>query len=180
MAVSSTTFAQRMKTINAGQTTSWTVPGQGLATLSDERSFLKKSSVKTGKKSTAKKASQKKRGPLMYIAALAVGAVSVIAARWIDFTYLDAALAFAADKGLDAASMIVGVPTSLGLAVVISLVAMFVLGLRSKQTVPLQAAGFGAAVLFEADLVALAPTVYAQFYPQSWIADMMASATLLT
>lgn len=175
MAVSSTTFAQRMDKIHSGKTTSWTVPGQGLASVKDERSFLSKSGVKMRQKSTAKK-----RGPLMYIIALIVGAASVIAARWIDFTYLDKALAFAAEKGVDAASIIGSVPTSLSLAVIISLVAMFVLGLRSKQTVPLQAAGFMGALMFEGDLVALAPDVYARFYPQSWIADMMASATLLT
>ena len=175
MAVSTTTFAQRMDKINSGKTTSWTVPGQGLATLKDENSFLRKSSVKTVKKST-----QKKRNPLMYVAALAVGAVSVIAARWIDFTYLDTAMAFAAEKGVDAAALIGNVPTALSLAVVISIVAMFMLGLRSKQTVPLQMAGFLGAVLFEGELVALAPEVYARFYPQSWIADMMASASLLT
>jgi len=175
MAVSSTTFAQRMDKINSGKTTSWTVPGQGLATTRDERSFLKKSSVKMVKKST-----QKKRNPLMFVLALAVGAVSVIAARWIDFTYLDTAMAFAADKGVDAASIIGSVPTALSLAVVISIVAMFMLGLRSKQTVPLQMAGFMGAFIFEGELVALAPEVYARFYPQSWIADMMASATLLT
>lgn len=179
MAVSSTTFAQRMAKINNGQTTSWTVPGQGLADLRDERSFLSKMSKKTGTK-MVRKSTQKKRNPLMYIVALAVGAVSVIAARWINFTYLDSALAFAADKGVDAASLIANVPTALSLAVLISIVAMFVLGLRSKQTVPLQAAGFGAALMFEADLVALAPEVYARFYPQSWVADMMANASLLT
>jgi len=65
-------------------------------------------------------------------------------------------------------------------AVVISIVAMFVLGLRSKQTVPLQAIGFLAALFFEADLVALAHEVYAHFYQLHWIAYMMASASLLT
>lgn len=175
MAVSSTTFADRMNKINSGNTTSWTVPGQGLATVSDERSFLKKAPVKMLAKST-----QKKRGPMMYLVALAVGAVSVIAARWIDFTYLDTAMAFASEKGVDAASLLSGVPTALSLAVVISIMAMFVLGLRSKQTVPLQMAGFMGAMMFEADLVKLAPEVYARFYPQSWITDMVASASLLT
>ena len=174
MAVSTTTFAQRMDQINSGQTTSWTVPGQGLATTSDERSFLRKASIKVAKKST-----QKKRNPLTYVAALAVGAVSVIAARWIDFTYQDTAVAFAAEKGVDAAALIGNVPTALALAVIISIVAML-LGPRSKQTVPLQMAGFIGAVLFEGELVALAPDVYAHFYPQSWIADMMATASLLT
>ena len=175
MAVSSTTFAQRMDRINSGKTTSWTVPGEGLATVRDERSFLRKSSVKMARKST-----QSKRSPVKYLMALAVGAVSVMAARWIDFTYLDTAMAFAAEKGVDAAAIIGNVPTALSLAVLISVVAMFILGLGSKQTVPLQAAGFVGAVLFEADLVALAPDVYARFYPPSWIADMMANATLLT
>jgi hypothetical protein len=175
MAVSTTTFAQRMDKINSGKTTSWTVPGQGLADLRDEKRFLKKSPIKMKKKST-----QKKRNPLMYVAALAVGAVSVIAARWIDFTYLDTAMAFAADKGLDAAALIGNVPTALSLAVIISIIAMFMLGLRSKQTVPLQATGFLGALFFEADLVALAPDLYAQFYPPSWIADMVANASLLT
>ena len=179
MAVSSTTFAQRMDKINSGKTTSWTVPGQGLASLRDERSFLGKASKKVGKK-MAKKSTQKRRNPLMYGVALAVGAVSVIAARWIDFTYLDTAMAFAADKGVDAASILGSVPTALSLAVVISIIAMFMLGLRSKQTVPLQAAGFMGAFVFEGDLVALAPEVYARFYPPSWIADMVANASLLT
>ena len=175
MAVSSTTFAQRMDKINSGKTTCWTVPGQGLAELSDERSFLKKSPIKMLKKST-----QKRRNPLMYVAALIVGAVSVIAARWIDFTYFDTAMAFAAEKGVDAAAVLSGLPIALTLAVIISLFAMFVLGLGSKKTVPLQMAGFLGAMMFEADLVALAPTVYAKFYPPSWIADMVASASLLT
>jgi len=175
MAVSTTTFAERMNKINSGKTTSWTVPGQGLATVRDERSFLNKSGRKMARKST-----QKRRSPLKFLLALGAGAVSVIAARWIDFTYLDTALAFAAEKGVNAAAIVGSVPTSLSLAILISIMAMFVLGLRSKQTVPLQAAGFMGAFMFEADLVALAPDVYARFYPQSWIADMMASATLLT
>lgn len=175
MAVSKTTFAERMSKIESGKTTSWTVPGQGLADLKDERSFYKKAGIKVARKST-----QVRRNPLKYLLALLAGALSVIAARWIDFTYLETLLAFTADKGLDAASVISGIPTSLALAVVISLFAMFVLGLRSKQTVPLQATGFLGALMFEGDLVALAPDLYARFYPQSWITDMMASATLLT
>ncbi|MBU2993175.1 hypothetical protein Q4555_01750 [Octadecabacter sp. 1_MG-2023] len=175
MAVSTTTFAERMSKINSGNTTSWTVPGQGLATTSDERSFLKKTPVKMMKKST-----QKKRNPLIYVAALVAGAGSVIAARWIDFTYFDKAMAFAAEKGVDAASVLSSLPIALSLAVLISLVTMFVLGLTSKRTVPLQMAGFVGAVMFEADLVKLAPEVYARFYPDAWVTEMMASATLLT
>ncbi|MDA9208471.1 hypothetical protein N9O61_06270, partial [Octadecabacter sp.] len=57
--------------------------------------------------------------------------------------------------------------------------AMLVLGLR-KSVMPVQVAGFMGAFLFEADLVALAPQVYAWFYPPTWVADMMASATLVT
>ena len=168
MAVSSTTFAQRMETIKSGKTTSWTVPGQGLASASDERSFLRKSGHKMAARST-----HKRINPFMFLLALALvaGAVSVIAARWIDFTYLDTALAYAAAKGVDGASIIGSVPTAISLAVVMSIVAMFVLRLGSKQTVPLQIVGFLGALLFE---------VYARFYPQSWIADMMASASLLT
>ncbi|MFT5651753.1 MAG: hypothetical protein ACI9TZ_003250 [Yoonia sp.] len=175
MAVSSTTFAHRMKTIKSGNTTSWTVPGQGLASVSDERSFLRKSGHKMAARST-----QKRINPFMFLLALVAGAVSVIAARWIDFTYLDTALAFAAEKGVDGASIIGSVPTASSIAVVISIVAMFVLRLGSKQTVPFQIAGFLGALLFEGDLVALAPEIYARFYPQSWIVDMMASASLLT
>jgi len=175
MAVSTTSFAERMDKINSGKTTSWTVPGQGLASVRDERSFLKKSNVKTRVKST-----QKKRSPLIYVMALLVGAVSVIAARWIDFTYLDTALAFAAEKGVDAGALLSSVPTALSLAVVISIIAMFIMGLGSKKTVPLQATGFLGAMMFESELVALAPEVYARFYPPSWVADMVASASLLT
>ncbi len=175
MAVSSTTFAQRMETIKSGKTTSWTVPGQGLASASDERSFLRKSGHKMAARST-----HKRINPFMFLLALVAGAVSVIAARWIAFTYLDAALAFAAEKSVDGASIIGSVRTASRLAVVISIVAMFALRLGSKQTVPLQIVAFLGALLFEGDLVALAPEIYARFYPQSWIVDMMASATLLT
>jgi len=175
MAVSSTTFEQRMNKINSGKTTCCTVPGQGLAEVSDERKFLSKSAIKTRTRST-----QAKRSPLRYIVALMMGAGSVIAARWIDFTYFDTAMAFAAEKGLDAAAVLSGLPVALALAVLISVLAMFVFGLGSKKTVPLQVAGFVGTALFEADLVALAPTVYANFYPPSWVADMVASATLLT
>ncbi len=174
MAVSTTTFADRMKTINSGKTTSWTVPGEGLAELRDERSFLSKANVKMRQKST-----QKKAGILLYLLALVVGAVSVIAARWLDFTFLDTATAFAAEKGFDAASVMADIPTSLVLAVIISGFAMLILGLR-KSVMPVQVAGFMGAFLFEADLVALAPQVYAWFYPPTWVADMMASATLVT
>ena len=174
MAVSSTTFAQRMKKINAGNTTSWTVPGEGLAEIRDERSFLSKANVKMRAKST-----QKKTGLLRYAVALLAGAVSVIVGRWLDFTFLDTALAFAAEKGVDAASVMADIPTSLVLAVVISGIAMLVLGLR-KSVIPVQVAGFMGAFLFEADLVALAPEVYAKFYPPAWEADMLASATLVT
>ncbi len=179
MAVSSTTFAQRMDKINSGKTTSWTVPGSGLATSSDERSFLRKVGRKSGHK-VAARSTQKKRHPLMFVLALAAGAASVIAARWIDFNYLDTAMAFAAEKGLNAASIIGDVPTALSLAVIISLIAMMVLGLRSKKAMSLQLAGFLGAMFFEGDLVKLAPEVYARFYPQSWITDMVASASLLT
>ena len=127
MAVSSTTFAQRMETIKSGKTTSWTVPGQGLASASDERSFLRKSGHKMAARST-----HKRINPFMYLLALVAGAVSVIAARWIDFTYLDTALAYAAAKGVDGASIIGSVPTAISLAVVMSIVAMFVLRLGSK------------------------------------------------
>ena len=175
MAVSTTTFAERMSLINSGKTTSWTVPGEGLATTRDERSFLKKTGHKVAARST-----QKRRNPLIFVVALAAGAASVIAARWIDFTYLDTAVAFAAEKGVDTAAILGNVPTALSLAVLISVIAVFVLGLRSKQTVPLQMAGFLGALFFEGDLVALAPQVYAKFYPPSWIADMVASASLIT
>jgi hypothetical protein len=164
-----------MAVSSSGKTTSWTVPGQGLASASDERSFLRKSGHKMAARSTHKRIS-----PFMFLLALVAGAVSVIAARWINFTYLDTALAYAAAKGVDGASIIGSVPTAISLAVVISIVAMFVLRLGCKQTVPLQIVGFLGALLFEGDLVVLAPEVYARFYPQSWIADMMASASLLT
>lgn len=176
MAISSTTFTERMNKINSGQTTSWTVPGQGLADLRDERSFQRKAGIKMRSRSTHKK----KRNPLIYVAALGVGAASVIAARWIDFTYLDMALAFAANQGINAAQVFANVPIALALAVLISVIAMFVLGLGSKKTVALQATGFLGALMFEGDLVALAPQLYAQFYPPSWIADMVATASLLT
>lgn len=174
MAVSTTTFAERMKKINSGKTTAWTVPGQGLAELRDERSFLSKANVKMRQKST-----QKKAGILLYLLALVSGAISVIAARWLDFTFLDTALAIAAEKGVDAASVAADIPTSLVLAITISGIAMLVLGLR-KSVLPVQTAGFMGAFLFEADLVALAPEVYAKFYPPTWVADMLASATLVT
>ncbi|PVA08263.1 hypothetical protein [Thalassorhabdomicrobium marinisediminis] len=175
MAASKTTFAQRMDKIHSGKTTSWTVPGSGLATHSDEQSFLRKSGMKMRTRST-----QVRRNPLKLVLALVAGAGSVIAARWLDFTYLDTALTLASERGVDAAATLGGVPTALALAVMISILAMFILGLRSKRTVPLQAAGFIGALVFEADLVKLAPEVYARFYPEAWVVDMMASATLLT
>lgn len=175
MAVSSTSFSDRMKRINSGKTTSWTVPGQGMATLRDERKFLKNAPVKMRQKSTSKR-----RNPLLYVAAVIAGAGSVIAARWIDYTYFDTAMAFAAQKGVNIAGALSSVPVALSLAVVISLFAMFVLGARSRRTVPLQLIGFVGAVMFESELVKLAPELYARFYPESWILDMMANATLLT
>ena len=174
MAVSQTTFAERMKKINSGQTTSWTVPGEGLAEVQDERRFLSKAGVKVREKST-----RRKGGRLVYVLALLAGALSVIAARWLDFTFLDTALAFAAERGLDAAAFVAGVPTALILAVVISLFALLLMGLR-KSALPFQAAGFAGAFVFEAELVALAPHIYAKFYPEPWVADMMSSATLLS
>jgi len=175
MAVSKTTFTDRLKKINSGKTTSWTVPGEGLATRRDEASFLRKANVKMAKRST-----QNRRGPFRYLLAILVGGISVIVGRWLDFTFLDTFMGFASDRGVDAASVLDALPTSLALAVLISIVAMFILGLRSKQTVPLQAAGFVGAFLFEADLVALAPDVYARFYNPAWVADMIEKATLLT
>lgn len=175
MAISRTTFAERLDKINSGETTSWTVPGQGLATLKDERSFLRKAPIKMRNISTTRK-----RNPLTYLVAMAAGALSVMTARWLDFHYFDTAMAFAAEKGVNAAEILAGIPTTLSLAVIISFLATLVFKLGSKKTVPLQAAGFLTAVLFEADLVMLAPQVYARFYPPSWVADMMANATLLT
>ncbi|SLN17176.1 hypothetical protein [Pseudooctadecabacter jejudonensis] len=174
MAVSKTTFAERMAKIESGNTTSWTVPGEGLAEVRDERRFLAKAGVKMRQKST-----QKKAGMVLYVAALVSGVASVILGRWLDFRFLDDALALAADKGVDLASMIADVPTSFILALVLSLVLMLVLGLR-KTAIPVQTAGFLGALVFEGDLVALAPEVYAKFYPPNWVADMMASAALVT
>jgi hypothetical protein len=59
---------------------------------------------------------------------------------------------------------------------VISIVAMFVLRLGSKQTVPYKWQETFRGVAVRGDLVALAPDLR-PLYPQSWIADMMASAT---
>ncbi len=174
MAISTTTFAERLDKINSGNTTSWTVPGEGLADVRDERRFLSRAGIKMRQKST-----QQKAGLMLYVVALVSGAASVISARWLDFTFLDDALAFASAKGLDLASMLAGVPTSLVLAVVLSLMAMMIFGLR-KSAIHVQTAGFMGAFLFEADLVALAPEVYAKFYPESWVIDMVANATLVT
>lgn len=174
MAISKTTFQQRMKKINSGNTTSWTVPGEGLAELRDEQRFLAKANVKMRAKST-----QKKTSLLKYALALLVGALSVIVARWVDFTFLETALSFAAEKGVNAADVADAIPTSLVLAVAISGLAMLILGLR-KSSLLVQVAGFFAAFLFEADLVALAPDLYAKFYPPAWVADMLANATLVT
>jgi hypothetical protein len=60
--------------------------------------------------------------------------------------------------------------------VVISIVAMFVLRLGSKQTVPLQMAGNFHGALLRRSCGAGAGDLR-PLYPQSWIADMMASAT---
>ena len=176
MAVSKTTFAERMDRIHSGKTTSWTVPGEGLADYKDERSFLRKSGAKMRAKST-----QQKAGLMLYALALLSGAISVIAARWLDFTFLDDAMAFATEKGVDAANLLsnVPVPTSLMLALVLSLITMIVLGLR-KSTLHVQTMGFIGAAVFEADLVALAPQVYARFYPETWVVDMIANASLVT
>ncbi len=175
MAVSKTTFAERMDRINSGKTTSWTVPGEGLAEYRDQRSFLSKSKVKMAVKSNQ----ARKRNPLIWVLAPVSGALSVIVARWLDFTFFDDLVAMASDAGVDMAAMLSNVPTALVLAVVLSLISMLVLGLR-KSAIHVQTAGFFGAFIFEADLVALAPDVYAMFYPPSWVADMMANATLVT
>lgn len=175
MAISNTTFAQRMDKINAGKTTAWTVPGEGLASVRDERSFLSKAGIKQRVRST-----HARRNPLVYLMAMLAGAVSVIAARWIDFTYLDTALGFASEKGLDVYAYVADVPTSMVIAAVLSTILLMVLGIRNKAGMGLMGTGFVGAMVFEADLVRLAPDFYARFYPQSWIADMMAQATLLT
>ena len=174
MAISTTTFAQRLDKINSGNTRAWTVPGEGLAEIRDERRFLSRAGIKMRQKSTQQKASL-----MLYAVALISGAASVIGARWLDFRFLDDALAFANEKGVDAASMLSGVPTSFALAVVLSVVVMLILGLR-KSAIHVQTAGFLGAFLFEADLVALAPEVYAKFYPESWVVDMVANASLVT
>ncbi|MEL6958756.1 MAG: hypothetical protein AAGL89_07390 [Pseudomonadota bacterium] len=175
MAVSTTTFAERLSKIDSGKTTSWTVPGQGLADFKDESRFLKKAGVKQRTKPTGKSGFR----PMLILMALLTGAASVIVARWLDFTFYDDVTAFAATKNIDLASMLAGVPTSLALAIVMSLTAMLVLGLR-KSALHVQTAGFMGAFIFEADMVALAPEVYAMFYPPSWVADMVANATLVT
>jgi len=175
MAASSTTFSQRMKKINAGKTTAWTVPGEGLAGLRDERRFL----AKAGKTAPVRKKSTQSRTSIVkYVLALLAGAISVIAARWLDFTFLDTALAFATEQGIDAANIIGDISTSLVLAITLGFLTMLILGLR-KTAVYVQVMGFLGAFLFEADLVALAPDVYAIFYPPAWVADMLANATLV-
>lgn len=174
MAVSKTSFAERMDRIHSGKTISWTVPGEGLASFRDERSFISKSGVKMASRSV-----NARRNPLIYVLAIASGAASVIVARWLDFTFSDDALAFAAEKGVDAANYLTGVPTALVLAIALSLLAMLTLGLR-KSAMHVQTAGFMGAFIFEADMVALAPDVYAMFYPPSRVADMVANATLVT
>jgi len=115
---------------------------------------------------------------MKYILALISGAASVVAARWLDFTYLETALAFSAEQGVDAANIVANVPTSLVLAFVISFLTMMFLGLR-KNALHVQSLSFMCAFLFEADLVALAPDLYAQFYPNTWVTDMLANATFV-
>lgn len=174
MAVSKTTFSQRMSKIESGQTTSWTVPGQGLAEVRDERRFLAKANLKMLEKSTRKKV-----GLILYVCALVLGAVSVVAARWIDFRFLDSLVAYAALREIDLVPFLSTVPTAFVLALVLALLTLVALGFH-KSLVPLHAAGFLGATLYEAELVALAPALYAQLYPSTWVADMIASATLVT
>lgn len=181
MAVSSTTFAERMDKINSGKTTSWTVPGQGLASVRDEQSFLRKCRANTPAKAgskPARRSTQKRRNPLRCIVALVAGAVSVIAARWLDYTYVGQLADLVNGYGVDLALLTEKVPMALAIAAILSLVAMFCLGLRGKAGLVLQATGFLGALLFEPDLVALAPEFYAYLYPPDWISSMMAQATL--
>jgi len=174
MAVSKTTFAQRMAKIESGDTTSWTVPGQGLADTGDERRFLSKARVKTCEKST-----QKKVGVAAYLLALLSGALCVIAARWIDFRFLDLLVGAAAARDIDLVPFLSTVPTAFILALTLAVLTMVILGLR-KGAIPVHIAGFCGVLVFEADLVALAPDLYAMIYPPAWVVDMMASAVLVT
>lgn len=174
MAISTTTFAERLSTINAGKSTSWTVPGGGLASVRDERSFLSKARRKLVKRST-----HTRRNPVLYILAAVTGAGIVIASRWLDYTYLDSLAGFASSYGVDIAVITQTVPASMMFVVLLSLVAMLVLRLRSKATLGLQAAGILAAMILEPELVAMAPEVYANFYPPDWINSMVAKASLL-
>lgn len=182
MAVSSTSFSERMDKINSGKTTSWTVPGEGLASVRDEQSFLRKCRANAPKKTSAKPAkrsTQKRRNPLRYVVALVAGAVSVIAARWLDYTFGGQLAEFVNGYGLDLALVTGKVPMALAIAAILSLVAMLCLGLRGKAGLALQATGFLGALVFEPDLVALAPDIYAYLYPPDWISSMMAQASLL-
>lgn len=182
MAISSTSFSERMDRINSGRTTSWTVPGEGLATVRDEKSFLRKCRVKAPKMAVGKperRSTQKRRNPLRYVMALLAGAMSVIAARWLDYTYAGQVAEFVNGFGLDMMVMTEKVPMALAIAALLSLFAMGFLGLRGKSGLALQAMGFLGALVFEPDLVVLAPEFYAYLYPPDWISSMMAQASLL-
>lgn len=172
MAVSKTTFAQRMNRITSGNTTAWTVPGGGLASVRDERSFLRKAGLNRRIGSKAKR-----RNPLGYLVALSIGIGSVIAARWLEYTFTQP-FAELAVVNATLALILQQVPVAFLLAAVCGAVVLFGCGLRGRACLLVQATGFIGAMVFEPDLVALAPDFYAYLYPQDWIAMMVSQASL--
>jgi len=173
MAVSTTTFAQRMDKINSGKTTSWTVPGQGLATTSDERSFLGKSKVKTLKRST-----QKKTGPMMLVLLAVFGFISVFLGRWLDFMFTDGAIAMAADAGFDPTEYIPRDLTAPAYALLLGMIVTQINGLKG-MAVKTMTAGFAVALFAEGQFVQMAPDLFQMVYSPAQIALIMDSTNYL-
>lgn len=168
-----TIFEERLKRIESGYTTCWTVPGEGLAEIQDERRFLSRSAVRMRAKST-----QKRRFSPWFLLALPAGAISVIIGRWLVFAFQGDILRMAAQRGIDLSTAFISLPIALFLSALICMAASFAIG-QSRARIMLLLAGFFATLKFEPDLVALAPDIYATFYPSHWVADMAATASLV-
>lgn len=160
-------FGARLKRINAGKTTAWTVPGEGLATRGQEVRMA------SGTKLTARRA--KKGGLFALFMAPLSAALAVVAGHWVAHTYLG-------PEGLvpqDYLELAGPFLSAHAVALVLSGLFILIFDLTTKLRLVLHLAVFATLLLNEHELVRLAPEIYSALYPADWVAEMSARPSQL-
>jgi len=163
-------FQARIGRITSGKTTAWTIPGEGLASLSEERHVIagalrRRSTQADGSTGLG----------VSTLMALPAGAVSVMAGRWLSFNEIGPEGRIPVDLAAMTGDFLAGlvVPLMLALALVL------VFSVRTWLRAGLFLAGFALVYLGEQDLARLMPEAYAMIYPPEMLADLHATPAFL-